>query len=89
MDNSKKSKIDTSTQGCDANELSVIIMQMMAYLQFVDPTDETIELVFRKEIGNENLEKVALHTGRSVNNLCKMILKEQRNKGLVGNMKIF
>ena len=76
-------------QGCDATELSAIIMRMMAYLQFIDPTDETIELVFRKEIGNENLEKVFLHTGRSVNNLCKMILKEQRDKGPVGNMRIF
>ena len=64
-------------------------MAMMVYLQFVDPTDETIESVFRNEIRNENLEKISMHTGRSVNNLCKMILKEQRNKGLVGNMKIF
>ena len=89
MDNCQELKIDTSMQGCDATELSAIIMGMMAYLQFVDPTDETIESVFRKEFGNENLMKVALHTGRSVNNLCKMILKEQRNKGLVGNNKIF
>ena len=54
MDNYQESKVDTSMQGCDAAELSAIIMAMMAYLQFVDPTDETIESVFRKEFGNES-----------------------------------
>ena len=32
MDNYQESKIDTSMHGCDAAELSAIIMEMMAYL---------------------------------------------------------
>ncbi len=46
MDNCQESKIDTSTQDSDKNALNYIFIQMMTYLQFIDPTDETIELVF-------------------------------------------